>query len=79
MGCFVILALQVVFFALSVFSLNISLSQVSWWVYVFSLTAPLAIITVSELIKSHDKEEWQKFQKRSKLEFSTKLGMHSPL
>ena len=78
-GCSIVLVLQVCFFAVSVFWLNIGLSQVSWWIYVLSLTAPLAILTVSELIKSHDKKEWQKFQKRSKLEFSTKLGMHSPL
>ena len=78
-GCFLCIVSQIIFFAISVYPLNISLGQISWWIYLLSFTAPLALLTVSEVVKYRDKQEWQKFQKRSKLEFSTKLGMHSPL
>ncbi|RUS33312.1 hypothetical protein BC938DRAFT_472133 [Jimgerdemannia flammicorona] len=40
---------------------------------------PVIFLPVQELVKMHDNKEYTRFQKRSKLEFNTKLGMHSPL
>jgi len=57
----------------------LSLSKVSFPVYVIGLLSPILFIPVQELVKMHDKEEYTRFQKRSKLEFNTKLGMHSPI
>ncbi|KAJ3021631.1 hypothetical protein HKX48_008112 [Thoreauomyces humboldtii] len=75
------IALQAVFMAVSVAPRSVySLSVVKWWAYVVALVAAPAIsIALQELVKVHDRRAWEKFQKRSKLEFNTKLGMHSPL
>ncbi|KAI8588602.1 hypothetical protein BDZ88DRAFT_476427 [Geranomyces variabilis] len=77
----VTVALQAIFMAVSLAPGRVySLSVLSWWVYVVALAAaPVIIVAAQEVVKVHDRREWEKFQKRSKLEFNTKLGMHSPL
>lgn len=77
LACVLALLLQGLFFWASVgFDL---LLMVPWWVHLASLAPVLLIVFVSELVKRHGRQEWIRFQKRTKLEFNTKLGMHSPL
>ena len=83
------------FFVLSLLgNLNL-LYSIPWWIYIISLILiPLLMIPIQEGVRWHDKNEWLRFQKRSKLEFNTKLyflfsfslsndvynrGMHSPI
>lgn len=73
------IVLQVVFCAVSLHNGPFSLSNLPWYIYVLAFCWPIIMIPVQELVKIHDKEEWTRFQKRSKLEFNTKLGMHSPI
>eukprot|EP00004_Rigifila_ramosa_P017961 TRINITY_DN4422_c0_g1_i1.p1 TRINITY_DN4422_c0_g1~~TRINITY_DN4422_c0_g1_i1.p1 ORF type:complete len:1410 (+),score=299.58 TRINITY_DN4422_c0_g1_i1:193-4230(+) len=40
---------------------------------------PIWIVCVDEAVKSHDRKQFKRFQKRLILEFNTKLGMHSPV
>ena len=75
-----ILLVQMAFFAISMIFSPVGLGDLSWWIYVLGLLGgPLLILPIQELVKLHDKQEWLRFQKRSKLEFNTKLGMHSPV
>ncbi|KAI8915013.1 hypothetical protein DFJ77DRAFT_431109 [Powellomyces hirtus] len=71
-GC---IALQAIFMTVSLAPQGVySLSVLRWWAYVIALAAaPAVILAVQEVIKVHDRREWEKFQKRSKLEFNTKL------
>ena len=48
------------------------------WLCVLLVWIPVQF-GINEFIKSRDYSEFQRFQKRSKLEFNTKLGMHSPI
>ncbi|RUS17997.1 hypothetical protein BC937DRAFT_89258 [Endogone sp. FLAS-F59071] len=73
------IVLQFVFCVLSLFSGPYSFSRLPWYVYLLALIWPIVFLPVQELAKMHDNKEYTRFQKRSKLEFSTKLGMHSPL
>ncbi|ORZ29450.1 hypothetical protein BCR44DRAFT_1450894 [Catenaria anguillulae PL171] len=36
-------------------------------------------VAIHEQVKKWDRRQWLRFQKRSKLEFNTRLGMHSPI
>ncbi|KAI8970791.1 hypothetical protein BDB01DRAFT_731411 [Pilobolus umbonatus] len=56
-----------------------SFSSIPWFIYFIIFSWPIILVPVQELVKMHDNKEFSRFQKRSKLEFSTKLGMHSPL
>ncbi|KAJ3314149.1 hypothetical protein HDV04_000872 [Boothiomyces sp. JEL0838] len=72
--------LQAAFMAISVESLSsIAAFQFDWWIYLISVLTIFLVLFIQELVKSHDMQEWIRFQKRTKLEFNTKLGMHSPL
>ncbi|KAI8393407.1 uncharacterized protein BYT42DRAFT_550947 [Radiomyces spectabilis] len=73
------IALQFVFCAVSLYDGPFPLSRIPWYVYFLGLIWPVIVVPVQELVKLHDEKEFTRFQKRSKLEFSTKLGMHSPL
>ncbi|ORZ03694.1 hypothetical protein BCR43DRAFT_429587 [Syncephalastrum racemosum] len=76
---FVSIALQFCFCAVSLAHGPFPLANVPWYVYFLGLVWPLVLVPIQELVKMHDSKEFTRFQKRSKLEFSTKLGMHSPL
>ncbi|KAJ1503977.1 hypothetical protein HMI56_001854 [Coelomomyces lativittatus] len=53
-------------------------STLPWPIYtVVWVSFPLQL-WVHEKVKSFDRKQWIRFQKRSKLEFNTRLGMHSP-
>lgn len=75
-----VVALQFCFCAVSL-SPNgpFALARIPWYVYFLGFIFPLILVPMQELVKLHDEKEFTRFQKRSKLEFSTKLGMHSPL
>ncbi|KAL1926772.1 hypothetical protein VTP01DRAFT_5418 [Rhizomucor pusillus] len=75
----VIVALQFCFCAVSLHSGPYRLDSVPWFVFLLGFAWPIVLVPIQELVKMHDNKEFTRFQKRSKLEFSTKLGMHSPL
>ncbi|CEI97849.1 hypothetical protein RMCBS344292_11974 [Rhizopus microsporus] len=76
---FVSIALQFCFCAVSLAHGPFELSSFPWFIYFLGFAWPIVLIPVQEVVKMHDSKEFTRFQKRSKLEFSTKLGMHSPL
>ncbi|GAA5795183.1 hypothetical protein HPULCUR_000537 [Helicostylum pulchrum] len=76
---FLSIILQFCFCAVSLAHGPFELSKIPWFVYFLAFAWPIVLIPVQELVKMHDNKEFTRFQKRSKLEFSTKLGMHSPL
>jgi hypothetical protein len=55
------------------------LKNLPYYIYLIGFISPILFIPIQELVKMHDKKEYIRFQKRSKLEFNTKLGMHSPV
>ncbi|KAJ3045042.1 hypothetical protein HK097_001311 [Rhizophlyctis rosea] len=67
--------LQCCFFAISVAGRGtLGMGVLPWWVwFVAFVVGPVILVPVHEVVKVWDREEWKKFQKRSKLEFNTKL------
>ena len=55
------------------------MSQLPFWIHLLAFMPIFLLFPLLELVKSHDKQDWNQFQKRAHLEFNTKLGMHSPL
>ncbi|KAJ1646712.1 hypothetical protein LPJ64_001826 [Coemansia asiatica] len=55
------------------------LSRVPWYTYVIGLVGPLVLLPLQDMCKLHDRKRWTRLQKLAKLEFKTKLGLHSPL
>jgi hypothetical protein len=55
-----------------------SLQQLGW-IFGLAFGWPFILIAIQELVKSKEKKEFIRFQKRSKLEFNTKLGCYSPV
>ncbi|KAJ1718945.1 hypothetical protein LPJ53_006196, partial [Coemansia erecta] len=53
--------------------------RIPWYSYVLALPAPVVLLPLQDLCKMHDRKRWTRFQKLAKLEFNTKLGLHSPL
>ncbi|KAJ2693410.1 hypothetical protein GGH99_001168 [Coemansia sp. RSA 1285] len=54
-------------------------ASVPWYTYVLAFAGPLVLLPLQDLCKLHDKRRWTRLQKLAKLEFKTKLGLHSPL
>ncbi|KAI8904807.1 hypothetical protein EDD86DRAFT_194553 [Gorgonomyces haynaldii] len=73
-----VLGVVIIFLAIFVAPIIGSMS-LPWWIHCLAFLPLLLVIPVQELVKQHDLKDWEQFQKRSKLEFNTKLGMHSPL
>nr|XP_023017721.1 transmembrane protein 94 isoform X2 [Leptinotarsa decemlineata] len=48
------------------------------WVILFAAVSPLAVCIVNELVKKHEIRVNERFLKRARLDFGTKLGMNSP-
>ncbi|KAJ3415516.1 hypothetical protein HDV05_004718 [Chytridiales sp. JEL 0842] len=71
--------LQVSFSAVSLRGCPYYLSDLPWYIYFVAAFVVAIIIPIQELVKAHDRKEWDRFQKFAKLQFNTKLGMHSPL
>ncbi|CAO3568429.1 unnamed protein product [Mortierella alpina] len=73
------MALQFVFCIISLFNGPHSPQSVPWWLFVVAFLWPIAFVPVQEIVKARDLKECVRAQKLAKLEFNTKLGMHSPL
>ena len=73
------LGIQFIFCIASLIGSEFTILQIPWFVWTVAFAPIFIILPIQELTKLHDKTEWERFQKRSKLEFNTKLGMHSPL
>lgn len=65
--------LQFCFCAVSLAHGPFELSRFPWFIYFLGFAWPIVLIPVQELVKMHDNKEFTRFQKRSKLEFSTKV------
>ena len=70
---FIVIAIQFVFCAVSLVNGPFHLSKIPWYVYFLGFIWPVIALPVQELVKMHDDKEFTRFQKRSKLEFSTKV------
>jgi hypothetical protein len=68
------IALQFAFCAVSLAKGPFSIRTLPWYVYFLGFAFVLVIIPAQELVKLHDMKEFTRFQKRSKLEFSTKVS-----
>lgn len=55
------------------------MKDVPWWLFVISFLWPIVFMPIQEVVKARDLKECIRAQKLAKLEFNTKLGMHSPL
>ena len=69
--------LQFCFCAVSLAHGPFDLSKIPWFVYFLGFAWPIVLIPVQELVKMHDNKEFTRFQKRSKLEFSTKVNCNN--
>ena len=58
---------------------DVSLSQLPAALYAVSFVFPLLLAPIQEAMKLPDKKLYIKYQKKLKLFFNTKLGMHSPV
>lgn len=76
---FLSLALQFVFCAVSLFKGPHKVKDIPWWLFVISFLWPIVFMPIQEVVKARDLKECIRAQKLAKLEFNTKLGMHSPL
>ena len=56
-----------------------SLATTPWYAYVLGLGTLLCANLVDGMIKRHDRRDFERTNKRMYLEFTTKLGMHSPI
>ena len=56
-----------------------SLSDIDWYVYVLGVLWSAPVVALNEYVKQHDRRLFVRFQKRLKLLFTTKLGLHSPV
>ncbi|KAJ2550765.1 hypothetical protein EV175_003944 [Coemansia sp. RSA 1933] len=56
-----------------------AIARVPWYTYVVALAGPVVLLPLQDLCKLHDRKKWARLQKLAKLEFKTKLGLHSPL
>jgi hypothetical protein len=68
-----------IFFIFSPFSIEQIFGSLPLHYYLIGFLSPLVFIPFQELIRWFDRRKFTKFQKRSKLEFNTKLGLHSPV
>ncbi|KAJ2161097.1 hypothetical protein GGF46_001768 [Coemansia sp. RSA 552] len=78
-GCAVCLLLTFAFAALLLGLASVPVARIRWYTYVVGLAAPPLLLFIQDLCKLHDKKRWTRLQKLAKLEFKTKLGLHSPL
>ncbi|KAF9128590.1 hypothetical protein BGW39_004945 [Mortierella sp. 14UC] len=78
-ACVVCLALQFAFCVASLFRGPHRVNSVPWWLFVVSFLWPILFLPIQEVVKARDLRECIRAQKLAKLEFNTKLGMHSPL
>ncbi|XP_071964602.1 transmembrane protein 94-like isoform X2 [Antedon mediterranea] len=79
-----VLVLQAIYFALDVLvwwntdDVDFSLYDIPFSTWLIALLWPLILLPLCEAAKYHDIQVFEKWQKRTKLQFGTKLGMNSP-
>ncbi|KAI9596057.1 hypothetical protein BDF19DRAFT_439502 [Syncephalis fuscata] len=56
-----------------------SFLDLPWYIYFMVFAWPIVFMPVQELVKWRECVHYTQLQKRRKLEFNTKLGMHSPV
>ncbi|KAJ2785207.1 hypothetical protein H4R18_000658 [Coemansia javaensis] len=78
-GSALCLALTLAFAALLVAFGDLRIARVPWHSYVVAFAGPLVLLPLQDACKVHDRRRWTRLQKLAKLEFKTKLGLHSPL
>ncbi|KAJ1549648.1 hypothetical protein HK405_006518 [Cladochytrium tenue] len=78
-GSLLSVGLQLAFNFVSLRGSSVTWSSVPFYFYIVMAALPAIQPPVHELVKLDDKKSWLRFQKFSKLQFNTKLGMHSPL
>ncbi|KAG0245602.1 hypothetical protein BGX31_006961 [Mortierella sp. GBA43] len=78
-ACVVSLVLQIAFCNISLVRGQFQIQDLEWWIIVLAFLWPLVFLPVQEVVKARDLKECARAQKLAKLEFNTKLGMHSPL
>ncbi|KAJ2798583.1 hypothetical protein H4R20_004770 [Coemansia guatemalensis] len=78
-GAAACLALTFAFAALLLAFGDTHVDRVPWYTYVIAFAGPLLLLPLQDVCKLHDKKRWTRQQKLAKLEFKTKLGLHSPL
>ena len=76
---FLTIFLQFCFMAISIRNDYSYIYYLPWWIHVVCFVGVFINIPIQELVKADDRKKCILFQKRTKLEFNTKLGMHSPL
>jgi hypothetical protein len=54
-------------------------ANLQWYIYVMVFAWPIAQFALDEIMKVSDRSGWSRNQEILKLEFDTKLGMHSPI
>lgn len=79
-----VLALQSVFFAISLsptkdIAESVSLSMIPGYAYGIAFAASVLVLLCQEIAKLRDRTAFRHFQRKAKLVFDTKLGMHSPV
>lgn len=72
-----------VYFVVSVASatgpVGAGMGNLPWYTYAVGFGWLLAIVPLNEATKAMDTKRYTRLQKRSRLLFGTKLGMHSPV
>lgn len=58
---------------------GLSLSQLPAALYAVAFLFPLLLVPLQEFMKIRDKKHYLRYQRKIKLLFNTKLGMHSPV
>ncbi|XP_050510004.1 transmembrane protein 94 isoform X2 [Diabrotica virgifera virgifera] len=57
---------------------NVNKFDIPRWVIIFAAISPVAVLIVNEIIKRQEIMVKERFLKRARLDFGTKLGMNSP-
>lgn len=78
-----VVALQVAYAAISISSASgpvaAGMADVPWYTWAVGFGWLAAIVPINEITKRIDTKRYVRLQKRSRLLFGTKLGMHSPV
>ena len=73
------LLMQIIFTVVMSVSSQGSLFAIPPYLWAVVFCGQIPVVVFHELIKVYERRYWIRFQKRCKLEFNTKLGMHSPI
>jgi ACR3 family arsenite efflux pump ArsB len=71
--------LSVLFSFLGILSIETKIERPVYWIYLIALCPLIIHVVIQEMVKTHERNHWNQFQKRRNLEFNTRLGMHSVL